>query len=314
MSTTSTGYYRVGVADVSVTGAPADLTADFKRLHRGYRQASSPGAWPIEMEVVATRTRWGRQRFAVLGAGQALGRPHCRSEVLPYLEWGVNWTVIRSCLHFAQFHAATLVRDRRAVIIAGNSGAGKSTLAAGLLARGWHYATDELTLVDPDTLRVHPYPKPICIKQGAFDVVRRDGLPLWAPGRFVKALKGEVGYINPHDVGPGALADVSTIDAVVFPKYTGRRTPDIGVVSPGRAAVGLLGCMLNRNAYGDRAVRLVGRIVRASVCLRLESGELGAACALLDHALRPRRSTCSLPHVRNTYTRHSDPQPCVAQQ
>jgi hypothetical protein len=45
-------------------------------------------------------------------------------------------------------HAAAVVNDNGAVIIAGDSGSGKSTLAAVMLKRGWRILSDDITAID----------------------------------------------------------------------------------------------------------------------------------------------------------------------
>ncbi|ABC22265.1 HPr kinase [Rhodospirillum rubrum] len=52
--------------------------------------------------------------------------------------------------------AASVVRDGRAVVLAGAAGVGKSTLAAALMAKGWGLLADEVTLIDPRTLLIPP--------------------------------------------------------------------------------------------------------------------------------------------------------------
>lgn len=99
--------------------------------------------------------------------------------MLPYLEWGIHWRVISGRPEHLQIHAASLMRDGKGVVLAGASGFGKSTLAAGLLSRGWDYLSDELGLIDPQTLWVHGFPKALRIKRGAFKLIEDLNLPLW---------------------------------------------------------------------------------------------------------------------------------------
>ncbi len=60
-----------------------------------------------------------------------------------------------------RFHAGAVERDGEVVVVAGRSGQGKSTLTAALVQAGWRYLTDELVVVDPDSLQVTPYLRPL---------------------------------------------------------------------------------------------------------------------------------------------------------
>ena len=74
--------------------------------------------------------------------------------ILPYLLWEISRLMFERTGERVHIHGAALVRDERAVVLAGRSHAGKSTLAAWLTFRGWGFLTDEAALVDPDALVV----------------------------------------------------------------------------------------------------------------------------------------------------------------
>jgi energy-coupling factor transporter ATP-binding protein EcfA2 len=68
----------------------------------------------------------------------------------------------RSELFF--IHACALSIDNRCIVIAGASGSGKSTLAWTLCQLGFNYLSDELAPIEPETMRVEPYPHALCMK------------------------------------------------------------------------------------------------------------------------------------------------------
>jgi hypothetical protein len=88
-------------------------------------------------------------------------------------------------LHVAEFaksrvfiHAGVVGWKGKAVLIPGRSLAGKSTLVAALLRAGATYYSDEFALVDR-LGRVHPYPRPIHLRNGdgSNHGIRPDDLP-----------------------------------------------------------------------------------------------------------------------------------------
>lgn len=273
------------IGDVSVT-LRSDLAVTFEQfgeLYRGYPRGTASMQPPIRMHVLRARTAaLKRDRYVVIGNDEAIGKERRRDEVLPFLEWGINYRVISTYSNFLQLHAASMVRDGRGVILAGTSGCGKSTLAAGMLVRGWQYLSDEFALIDRRTLRLHPFPKAICIKSGSFGVVQRLGLTFAGRRFYVKGIKGTVGYVNPFDVAVDPIASPSPVRFVVFPKYAEGMRTRLYPISRARAAFMLSGSTLNRHAFDDLGLTMLTAVVRDVECYVLESGALRASCDLID--------------------------------
>ncbi len=275
--------FRIGVINASVRSDLKEILEDLAVLYGDCCGDFTATDEPIRMEVRASkRSLLGGPRYDILGDGEALFTRRRPDEALPYLEWGINWRIIATRTEYLQLHAATLACAGQAVVLAGPSGAGKSTLAAGLLARGWKYLSDEFALIDPTTLYVHPFPKALCIKAGAFSAMKRLNLPLWRRRHYVKALKGHVGYISPQDLGGRVGAGGYPIRLVVFPRYADGEQPRVYPISRAQAVFSLGGCTLNRDTFRDRMIPILSRVVRRARCLGLVSGPLEETCDLLE--------------------------------
>lgn len=278
-----TGECRVRIGEVSVrlrSDVPEALE-DFGGL---YRESMDGVDADDGIEIVVRRSRrgWLRRQYDVAGDGEKLWTAHRVREVLPYVEWGINWRVIARRNDFLQLHAATLARDGQGLILAAGSGAGKSTLAAGLLARGWKYLSDEFALIHPDTLQLHPFPKALCIKAGSFAIMERLGLPLWRRRHYVKALKGAVGYLRPADLGPGAVAAPVPVRWIILPQYRAGDRPRLYPLARAQVAFALAGYAFNRAIFGPHATRALAAITRAAGCWRLDCGTLEETCDLVE--------------------------------
>lgn len=282
---------RIGEIDVTVTGDAEDVLDDFAALYGANETGHQTVGSSIRMEVRMTRrAAFGRSRYAIFGDGKELFSDRRSLDVLPYLEWGINWRVMEKCAAYLQLHAATLSFEGQGVVLVGNSGVGKSTLAAGLVSRGWTYLSDEFALIDPDTLRLHPFPKAMCIKAGAFDVIERLNLPLWRRRHYVKAIKGAVGYVRPQDFAPGVVPSPCPIRFVIFPKYGDGEEPRFYPIMPGQAAFAMAGHAFNRRVFGKRAVSILSEVAREAECLGLVSGPIEETCDLIEPLFSPSRS------------------------
>ncbi len=98
------------------------------------------------------------------------------------------------------FHASTIEKNDKAVMVIGDSGSGKSTFTALLLANKYHVLADDITPILAKDKKVYKYPGGISIKSGAFGLLESvipnfESLPLV----YINPYKGHVKYV-PSDV------------------------------------------------------------------------------------------------------------------
>lgn len=286
MSTPPPVTVQLGPFAVEITSDLPDALTDVQALYSGQLRPPVPETAQIPVIRVSARretSRWSPlARYSILGDGVELFTNRRANEVLPYLEWGINWRMIATQRQYLQLHAATLARDGAGLIIAARSGSGKSTLAAALLARGWQYLSDEFALLDPATLTLHPFPKALCIKAGSFPLVQALGLPLWRRRHYAKAFKGAVGYVNPHTLGPGSIGATCPVRLVLFPEYRALNQPCTLPITRAAAALELGELSFNREHFAAAGMNLLTTLAAHATCLRLHSGDLDATCQLVE--------------------------------
>jgi HprK-related kinase A len=278
--------FRIGEIAVVLRCAEEDVLEDFASLYERFR-TDDPASDEIDVRIVPDGRAWhGRRRFVVLGDGERISTVRRHEELMPYLEWAINARVIARRSDFLQLHAATLAHQGQGFIFAAASGAGKSTLAAGLLARGWEYYSDEFGLINPQTLSLHAFPKALCIKEGAFDTVQKLGAPFWRRRYYIKLYKGRVAYVRPHDLSPiRPIAAPAPVRYVVLPRHVDGDRPRIFPISRAQAVFALVGSGLNRSAFGERFASILSEVVRGAQCFRLDAGKLHPTCQLVESIL-----------------------------
>ncbi|MBN1344898.1 MAG: hypothetical protein JXQ73_19545 [Phycisphaerae bacterium] len=290
----ATGYarFRIGEFDVALRSELDEVVEDFAALYGQNRDAYRRTGETIRIEVRrGKRSLLAGRQYAIWGDGEQLWATRRRNEVLPYVEWGINWRVIKTRAEYLQVHAATLSHKGQGMLFAAKAGSGKSTLAAGLLARGWQYLSDEFALIHPETLRVHPFPKPVCVKAGSFEVVEALRLPLWRRRHYVKVLKGRVGYVSPHHIGPDSVGGPCRVRHIIFPLYAEGTEPCLREIPRAEAAFELAEMAFNRNAFGPRAMTILSDLVRGAKCYRLDAGSIHETCDLIESLVR--QDVCS---------------------
>jgi HprK-related kinase A len=284
-------HYRIGPVPVALSCEVSEVAEAFQRYYRTY-EVFIPSADSFCIEV-RTRRSWrsGRRYYHILANGcQQCTLDNPRS-VLPFVEWTMNACVAKFLPDYLQIHAATVSRDGCGVIFAGSPGQGKSTLAAGLLARGWSYFSDEFALIHRYTHELHAYPKALCIKAGSFESVLDIGLPLDLNNVLHKGGKGLVSLIDPLAIRPDAVSQPCHVAMIVFPQYEPGSQPTIEPMSRAQAVFELVQLSFNFTKFRNKGLDLLAGIARRAICVRLRSSDLATTCALLESSLSQWRKT-----------------------
>jgi predicted 2-oxoglutarate/Fe(II)-dependent dioxygenase YbiX len=114
------------------------------------------------------------------------GQPRCRATtvgaVTRWLRSDIDHQVAMHARGVLFVHAGTVGWRDHAILVPGRSMTGKSTLVAELVRRGARYYSDEYAVID-DRGRVHPYTRPLSLRNGA-------GPDHAAPGEALDATTG----------------------------------------------------------------------------------------------------------------------------
>lgn len=117
----------------------------------------------------------GVRQFTLVYSGHALvARTVERAEAFEAAESAIRFDVACSSTAFTFVHAGVVEWGGRAIVIPGSSFSGKSRLTEALVRAGAAYYSDEFAVFDRQG-RVHPFPKPLSIRQPS-GICRRIGL------------------------------------------------------------------------------------------------------------------------------------------
>ncbi len=167
-------------------------------------------------------------------------------------------------------HAGVVATPRGgAVVLTGESGSGKTTIVAALVQEGYSYLSDEAAVIDPDTLLVRPWARPLAFKPSADAVKRFRGLlgSTAGPNRHVP-----VSRIRENAVGVPCAAHV-----IIDYAYDPTRPTAVQSLSPSEA-VALLGSAAPAlRERGDAGLQLLARLVSSASGYRLRAGSLDEA-------------------------------------
>jgi hypothetical protein len=181
--------------------------------HLEMHTGSGSGRLPILFEIAKTAVG-----HVGLKDGKLIGECRDQAELAPMIQRDALVTAFEATPCLLAIHAAAVCKPRRCVLMPAAKGSGKSTLMAALLASGYTYLTDELSLLTLGSPRIRPVPVSLGLKRGSWPLLAPiypflESLPTHVQGDDI-----EVRYLTP----PKELIasqEAYAVTHVVFPRY-----------------------------------------------------------------------------------------------
>lgn len=199
---------------------------------------------------------------------------------ISHLMTAINRGAIESVGRYPVVHAAVVAADGLAIVFPGHPGAGKSTLCAALVAQGFAYVSDETAPLTPDGFVV-PYPKPIVVGSGSFEVLADLAVADTVGGAL------DTWFLDPGRLSGGWANDALRLGYVVMPQFAKGFDVRMSSLSPGETAALLASNMFNIRRHRRTALELVGRLAMAVPGVRVLHGNVNDAVASIVGLVTP---------------------------
>lgn len=218
--------------------------------------------------------------------GQLVGNTDEGDLALGYLLWHVNRGVSGATSGLTLVHAAAADLDGVGVVLPAMMESGKTTTVAGLVRAGFRYLTDEIAAIDPVTLEVRAFPKPMSLRPGSWATLA-DVLPPVEPGLEVYVASRR--DLSPYEIRPSSVVRSTMPQLLIAPRYVAGSRTVLEPISRADMLQALASGTFHFATRGKRDFDVLGRLTRACDCYRLTVGDLDQACALVLEAASAKR-------------------------
>jgi hypothetical protein len=251
----------------------SDVRQLIARLYNGFPGVS--GLEPLVKAVLEGDQIDGFRWLVGENAGIASDLPGA----LWSLEAALCQAIIQSQRRCMAVHASAIYAGDSALLLIGRSGAGKTTLSLALARRGLAVGTDDVALVEPETLNVFPVPRCFHLDGESVALLEADGFqfpPSWKRHSFM--IPSDLGF---QAIRPGRA------QLLVFMSEPRGEHPQITPISQAEMVARLLS-ETGQGPIEDLAiVRGLCRLAGGASCYSIIPGPLAeTADALIDLALR----------------------------
>lgn len=243
--------------------------AALESLYAVYPPAVGIAHFTVRLEA----RRWWRR---IVRPQVAIGGDHTLPDAVPVsldhgllaAEMAMNLQMALGERRFLLLHASTVERDGRVLLMTGESGSGKSTLAALLATRGWRFMGDEFALIDPLSGLVHPFPRPVSLKNESIGVMQ-SCLPENRFGPILRGTpKGEIRHLIPDAQALAGMDSPAPPALILFPRFG--QAADTRPVGAAEAFVRLTQASTNYPMLGEAGFNALIRLVREVPCQAID--------------------------------------------
>ncbi|MBI4377721.1 MAG: hypothetical protein HY578_01345, partial [Nitrospinae bacterium] len=101
-------------------------------------------------------------------------------EFISFVEWSIIDNALEKMEGFYQVHGGAVVKDNRGIILPAAPGSGKTMLTVGLSMNGFQCLSDDIVLIESQSLKINPFPRNIFITEEKKAIFEKYGylLPL----------------------------------------------------------------------------------------------------------------------------------------
>ena len=273
---------QVGPVGFRIGSDWPDPIRDLRSLYAGYPEPDGACDFTVRLEATKPWRRWINPSVAISGDFTLPdAAPLPLAQGLLAAEMAMNLQMALGQKRYLLLHAATVEKAGRALILTGHSGSGKSTLAAILAERGWRLMGDEFALLDPETGRLHAFPRAISLKNGSISVVAGIADPSRLGPLIQGTPKGAIRHLRPNREALDRMGEPAEPALLLFPRFGRGLHAEVRPVGAAEAFVRLTQASTNYVALGEAGFSALTELVTGIPSCAIDYPDTEAALGLV---------------------------------
>lgn len=209
-------------------------------------------------------------------------------QLVPFLEWHLNNSALAKLDNYLQIHAGAITKNSKGIILPACTNGGKTTLILGLLMRGFKYLSDEVVLVDPETCRIFPFPKNLCLKEGSFKLFDPSRIGIQMKEHHVRPSKGALSFINPTRIAPDVTGCPCEAAFLIFPYFDTSRSVQLKKIRKSEALLNMTKLLLNVPYFQEEWLDVLVGLTKNAECYSISVNSLSDTVELISHLVEER--------------------------
>ena len=200
---------------------------------RSHNQTGFPTRTAITAPVEALRLEIDHtgEEWRVLDGSKVLGSCRDLQSLPPMVQGILSSVALRHHDFLLALHAGGVAWADKVMLLVGKSRSGKSTLTAALLGEGWDYLSDDMILIERESLDAKSMPCSLGIKPGGWELLASRFPRREPPRQHLRADGQSVGYFSPPPPRRGFLLP-RTVQWIVFPSLSPAEPGNLQALSP----------------------------------------------------------------------------------
>jgi hypothetical protein len=272
--------------NIKILSLPIEIITNHKSFLSEFHNLTSTWVSPAEgeMPVVKFRVLHKRRLTHIEKDGRTLYRLNKDFQLCPILMDQIRISCYENVRDYVLFHSGAVVKNSGAILLPARSESGKTTLTLGLMSYGYRYLTDEVAVINNETLKVVPYQRPIFVWHWS-RLLRKDVSKKFRIYRYRDRDNNDWRwqYIVPQDGAVMPRDSRWDVDSIIFPRYTPKGKTVLRPISSAQAVVSLMQNCWNQALFPDGGLKICIKLARRARCYTLEMGNLEKACELIEN-------------------------------
>lgn len=259
---------KIGPFNFAITSRIPDIARNIFRVYQDFDIASDDDIldFSINIDKPLSLRRWFKPQVEFKLEGYSPFLPLPAYQAFPLMEWGMNWCIAQNSYDYLTIHAAVVEKNGFTAILPAHSGSGKSTLSAILVSNGWRLLSDEMTLINLQSLLVAPLARPVSLKNESISLIKQDYTNSVFSDVVDDTNKGTIGHLKPPSNSVNRINECSPISAFVFPKYRAGAKAKVEKKEKGEAFMEVIEQSFNYEILGQKGFETLTSIISDATC------------------------------------------------